>query len=1681
MKKFISLLVALVAMNGAMAQWFPQNSGTTSNLNSVYFTDADRGYAVGDSGIILKSIDGGNNWAIQSSGTFANLFSVQFTDSLTGYAVGDSSIILKTIDGGDNWVNQSVGVSADFSSVSFPTVDTGYVVGFYWDWLNSDTLYNYILKTTNGGNLWTTSYVYKTTDDVGEPYVKSVFFPDVNTGYAVGAIGSMMYYPYLVKTIDGGMNWTSQAMWNFMYYGILSSHFLNADTGYVVGYGGYSSLKTINGGNDWTGLFSFDFSTHYSVYFIDSERGYLVGGQSWSNGNIIQYTEDGGNVWTTQYSDNLPGNYLLSVNFANDTTGYAVGTNGIILKTTNGVGSSVCLPQGITFTNQGQIINFHNNYPDCTVIEGNVTIEGSDISDLNGLSVLTSIGGSLTVKNTNLTNFTGLSNLTSIGNGITITNNNNLVNFSGLEGLIYIGGTQYLQVDYNESLTSFTGLGSLTTIGVVSVNSNSALTNFTGLENLTSIGNNLTIGSNESLISLTGLENLTSIGNNLTIVGNEALVSLVGLEDLTHIDGYLHIESNDSLNNMEGLSNLVSIGGDMLLIKNFFLTNLNGLSNLSTIGGNLYLKQNHNMTDFSGLIALTAVDGGITIFHHNKLTSLNGLENLTTAGNISIYYNNKLTNLEGLANIDAGSINYLTISNNALLATCDIISICNYLASPADSVNIHDNAPGCNSREEVEAACEQHCLPEGITFTTQEQIDNFQINYPGCTEIEGNVVIEGNSISNLNGLSVLDSIGGSLEILYNLALTNLAGLENVTSIGGDLRVWGNAALTSMTGLESLTYIGGDLGIFINDSLTSLTGLENLDSIGGNLEIGGYYYSSGNVSLSSLAGLNNLISIGGSLFIRYNPELSDLSALENLNFIPDNLTITGNYSLTNCAIQNICNYLNAPNGVVEIHNNGSGCNSQSEVVNACGGSVPCLPYGNYYLLSQADVDNFQINFPACNDLAGNLTITGNSIVNLTGLNQVYSIGGSASINYCDNLENLNGLENLYTIGGSFSLHDNHRVKDFSGLENLDSIGALVIGWTDDGGSGGPIPGGNDSLVSLSSLSNLTYVRGIEIGQNPSLLSLAGLDNINANTLAYMAIGLNSSLSTCDVQSICAYLAAPNATVWIFDNAPGCNSPEEVEAACEQHCLPEGITFTTQEQIDNFQINYPGCTEIEGDVLIKGNDITSLNGLNILTSIGGYLILGKYGGNPALNSLTGLDNLISIGGDLKMYFNNALISLAGLENLTSIGGNFGIYSNNSLTSLTGLENLVSIGGNLNIGGQDFGNASLTSLTGLDNLISIGGNLFIRDNPELSDLTALESLTFIPGDLIIIGNDSLTDCAIQNICDYLNAPNGVVEILYNGAGCNSQSEVVNACGGSVPCLPFGNYYFLSQADVDNFQENFPACNDLVGNLTITGNSIVNLTGLNQVYSIGGSVSINYCDNLENLNGLENLHSVGGSFGLGYENHRIKNFSGLENLDSIGGSLLIGSFDDGGPGYLPTGNDSLTSISSLVNLSHVGAGIEIGKNPSLSSLAGLENINASTLTGMVIILNSSLSTCEVQSICDYLASPNSNIDIWGNAPGCNSPEEVIEACPTLVEGVNSETNIRIIPNPARDMITVLLPMLTGKAQLTLFNMTGEKLMEKQITQPETQVDISMLPKGMYFLRLQYENDVKAAKIIKD
>jgi hypothetical protein len=282
------------------------------------------------------------------------------------------------------------------------------------------------------------------------------------------------------------------------------------------------------------------------------------------------------------------------------------------------------------------------------------------------------------------------------------------------------------------------------------------------------------------------------------------------------------------------------------------------------------------------------------------------------------------------------------------------------------------------------------------------------------------------------------------------------------------------------------------------------------------------------------------------------------------------------------------------------------------------------------------------------------------------------------------------------------------------------------------------------------------------------------------------------------------------------------------AYTQPCLPEGIEFYSQEQIDNFQTNYPGCTEIGGDVIISGTEITNLNGLNVLISIAGNIDIGYNGMTPLLITLSGFDNLTSIGGYLKIYGNNNLIYLTGLENLTTIGGSLIIGQNLALTSLAGLENLTTVGGNLEIDS----NSSLTSLVGLENLTTIGADLIIGSLP-LTGLSGLENLSSIGGNLWIAFNSFLSTCDAEWLCNYLSNPTGSINIYNNSPGCNNPAEIASYCGFAMPCLPFGNYYFINQAEIDNFQNDYPGCTELDGSVTIRDfdyDSITNLTWTSQ-----------------------------------------------------------------------------------------------------------------------------------------------------------------------------------------------------------------------------------------------------------
>ncbi|MBC8319885.1 MAG: T9SS type A sorting domain-containing protein [Bacteroidetes bacterium] len=388
MKKLIILMFALFAINGAMAQWFPQNSGTTKRLKDVFFTNVDTGYVVGnndtgDGGIILKTTNGGIDWITLMIADTLEFNSVYFTDANTGYVAGGKQywtnpvIILKTTNGGTTWsivfnYSNSNG-SASLISVYFPDPNTGYAVGniMYTSMGTSP----FIIKTNDGGANWTLN------DTVVGEKLSSIYFTSVDTGYLVGEGDDLDWI--ILKTTNGGIDWTSTnsgVQWN--YAGLSSVFFPDANTGYAVGRNGWESgliLKTTNGGTDWIEQSSGISQLLRSVYFNNADTGYVVGGVS------IYNTTDGGTNWIEQSSGISQG--LNSVYFINAGTGYVVGGNGTILKTTNG---------GLTGLNEiSYFSEFLNIYPNPS--NNKITFSSPSLTGNTQLSIF-NVNGSKVIE-----------------------------------------------------------------------------------------------------------------------------------------------------------------------------------------------------------------------------------------------------------------------------------------------------------------------------------------------------------------------------------------------------------------------------------------------------------------------------------------------------------------------------------------------------------------------------------------------------------------------------------------------------------------------------------------------------------------------------------------------------------------------------------------------------------------------------------------------------------------------------------------------------------------------------------------------------------------------------------------------------------------------------------------------------------------------------------------------------------------------------------------------------------------------------------------------------------------------------------------------------------------------------------------------------------------------------------
>jgi photosystem II stability/assembly factor-like uncharacterized protein len=271
--------------------WEKIQSGTgDSLLCDAAFVDRENGWAVGIRGTIIHSTDGGKTWSAQNSGTEKNLFSVSFPDLKNGWIVGEFGTIIHTGDGGATWQPQSKGMDKELNGVYFVNERRGWLVGEFGT----------ILHTEDGGASW-----------------EAQTCEDIQTN------NDMFSY-----------DWRPMPA----LYGV---HFLNADTGLIVGADGII-LKTDDGGKKWRKLQS---NCDVPLYAIE-----MVGNNGWIVGNRGTYlvSRDAGETW--QVKDGLIKTrfWLKDVSFSDENNGWIVGAMGTLVRTVDG-GVSWQLISGMSY------------------------------------------------------------------------------------------------------------------------------------------------------------------------------------------------------------------------------------------------------------------------------------------------------------------------------------------------------------------------------------------------------------------------------------------------------------------------------------------------------------------------------------------------------------------------------------------------------------------------------------------------------------------------------------------------------------------------------------------------------------------------------------------------------------------------------------------------------------------------------------------------------------------------------------------------------------------------------------------------------------------------------------------------------------------------------------------------------------------------------------------------------------------------------------------------------------------------------------------------------------------------------------------------------------------------------------------------------------------------------------
>jgi photosystem II stability/assembly factor-like uncharacterized protein len=322
-----------------------------------------------------------NNWNLQSSGVTATLNCIRVVDNNTVWAAGDSGVVLRTIDGGITWTSVGGGIIGDNIIWNIDAIDEN--IAFVTITPSSIT---YLYRTTNGGLDWDLVY----SQNGG--FINDIHMIDQLNGIAYGdPVGGKWT---VIKTTDGGATWdriSTEPTPIGSEFGIYYNSLCVTDSLHIWFLGDHRVYRSIDGGINW----SYSTTTNYflSIWFntnavgmastnvFNTSESSIDSGKTWNSTSspgpgtpyamagagtrdflyasdgYIYHTTDNGSSWTEEM---VTFNQFFAIDFVTigqTAIGYAGGTNGSLARFEGTITSINPITNTLTEYSLGQ------NYP----------------------------------------------------------------------------------------------------------------------------------------------------------------------------------------------------------------------------------------------------------------------------------------------------------------------------------------------------------------------------------------------------------------------------------------------------------------------------------------------------------------------------------------------------------------------------------------------------------------------------------------------------------------------------------------------------------------------------------------------------------------------------------------------------------------------------------------------------------------------------------------------------------------------------------------------------------------------------------------------------------------------------------------------------------------------------------------------------------------------------------------------------------------------------------------------------------------------------------------------------------------------------------------------------------------------------------------------------------------------